>query len=208
MFLQRKVYSGLLVVLLAGLLVACGDSSDYANLTPALKAGGAATAPAPLSSSNGPVKSTKAAQAGAAQISDPCSLFTKTDFMAIFGKAAADPDRDNFPQWSTCSYQFADPASQAADTAYGLDVKLLKGDFNRQKFEDTYQVLQSRLQKLDGLGDMAYLLPSASADNSTSLFVLKGTASFTLSLLEPTSVTEAQKQTELKAVAQKILARL
>ncbi len=151
--------------------------------------------------------STKVAQTGTTSTADPCSLFTKEDFAAVFSKAATDGDQENFSEWSSCSYEFADLA-QTSDTAYGLEIRLLKGDFTRQKFDSTYEVLLPRMQKVDGLGDIAYLLPSDSADNVAALFILKGKTSLSLSMLELPSVTAAQKQTELKAAAQKLLAHL
>jgi hypothetical protein len=127
--------------------------------------------------------------------------------VAVFNKAANEPDRDDFPEWSSCSYEFAESA-ETSTIVYGLEIRLLKGDFAREKFESTYQTLQPRLQKVEGLGEAAYLLPAANPANVTSLFVLKGKTSFTLSLLEPASIKEDQRQNELKATAQKIVQRL
>ena len=175
----------------------------------------ATTKPAPKSApSNTPtsIPSTDATPvevAGSTSALDPCQLFTQDDFMRVFGKAANAPDQDDLSDETKCSYEFSD-LYQTSNLAYGLDITVLNGDFDRKKFEDTYQALQMQpgFQPMAGVGDEAYFLPAATSDMENGLFVLKGKVSFSLSLLEPSSVSAAQLQTALKAAAQVIMARL
>ncbi len=139
-----------------------------------------------------------------APVVDPCDLFTREDFAAVFDKPAADPDRDNDATWAVCTYAFADLAR--GNTAYGLDIKVLKASFTREGFEASYEALAGRMKAIGGIGDVAYLLPAADADSATGLFVLAGRTSIVLSLYEPPPA--AQGQARIQAAARRIVKRL
>lgn len=185
----RQAYLLTLLVLWPGLLMACGDTTftqlpENSTVPPQ-----AATTPAHAPTH----QPTQAGSNTGTSTADPCTLFTKADFLSVFGKAASEPDPESFKDSSGCEYEFADPSISTLDTVYGLEIRLLEGDFTIQKFDDTYEILQPRLQKEDGLGDKAYYLPSATEDQVAALFVINGSKTFTLNLLEPAPADNTQK---------------
>jgi hypothetical protein len=137
-------------------------------------------------------------------VADPCALFTGDDFAAVFDKAAADPGRNEDSTWAVCSYAFADYAR--SNIGYGLDVKVTKGSVTRDAFMESYEALAGRMQAVDGVGDIAYLLPAANAESSIGMFVLVGRTGLVLSLYEPRTMMNGQGA--IQAVARKIVKRL
>lgn len=208
MFLRKLILVTAGATLILGLLAACGEEVKVAsNIEAALS-----PTPAVSTSSATPTvaKNTPAATVAPFNTSpssptltlEPCSLFSKDDFKAVFNKEAQDPDN-----WEgVCDFEFADSLEPGSNVAFGLLIRLEKTAYTPEKFEKMTQLLRS--QKVEGIGDSAYLKPSQAEDQSTALFVLKSNVVFSLELLEPATVSATQRLEQLKTAAQKSLAHL
>lgn len=217
MLLRKFLFLIIGGLLISGLLAACGDAAGMVTTAPSTSNDQAGAAASPKTSqptvnqaiSSGssqtatstPGATTPAGTTNPAKL-DPCSLFTKEDFKAVLNKDANDPD-----QWEgVCDFQFAETLVPGSDEAFGLTVRLDNKTYTFEKFAQMAQLLGT--QKVDGIGDAAYLKPSQSEDESSILLVLKGDLNFDLELLQPAAVTADQRLSELKAAALKVLARL
>ena len=224
----RKLNLLLVVGLMLGLLVACGGekTAPVSNTGSAVQTSVASTTLA--ASSKAGAGATP--QTGATPLPvradpprDPCTLFSKDDFKAVFGQEADNPTEDPGAKCGFSSVSLPKPSKGTSElptvcpkfpceddtpTTYSLEIQVLEDSISKQSFDTTsiYQDMLHGGQDVPGLGDVAFFESNGFAP--TGLYVLKGQTFFALYLLQPDSVTNDQTLVWLKSAAQKLLAHL
>ncbi|HEX2909209.1 MAG TPA: hypothetical protein VH186_00270 [Chloroflexia bacterium] len=199
---------------------ATGGSAGQAESQPAItshdiisgtaSAAGSVQKPASTGAAN-PAQPSPAPAGKAASLksANPCTLFTKDDFAAVFGKAAADPDHYGTNTSEKCNYGFAEQVGPDPDLAYGLEIDLSKQVLSKQQLDIRFQQYRrGGFQDVSGAGDAALFHLSSQPDESSVLLVVKGERLFTLTLIQPQSVSGDQIKEQLVNAAQKIASRL
>jgi hypothetical protein len=174
----------LLVALIIGLLVACGDS--YTNQV--------------ISDNSTQTTASKTAPAGNGPKVDPCNLISNEDLAAILGGPVTTRENTARGPFVMCNYNVSNNTFATKSFLVSVNIEYSSKSIFKREVDTAAKFLDSKAEPMAGVGEDAYNL------GETFYYVLKNKVSF--NLFFPYGDKEPGTAEKAKAIALKMVERL